>query len=95
MRIGFFHLSVEAHIESIDGRAIRDTFVWPMTDRGIVERLLRVAAPTVVRWEKDDGTNEAWSRRITRAAIRFLPRRHVRQHESPTVAGATMRRFLR
>jgi pimeloyl-ACP methyl ester carboxylesterase len=90
MRLGFFHLSVEAHIEPIDGRAIRDTFVWPMTD----ERLLRVTAPTVVRWGKDDGTNKAWSRRITRAAIRFLPRRHVRQHESPTVAGATLRRFL-
>jgi len=91
--------NIEAQIESIARRAAMGKFVWPIPDRGITKRLHRVTAPTLILWGDGDRANpvvyaEEWQRRIKGSALQLLPGGHMLIHESPALAGDTVRRFL-
>ena len=91
--------NIDAQVESIARRAAMGKFVWPIPDRGIIKRLHRVDAPTVVLWGDEDRANpvvygEEWQRRIKGAELRLHPGGHMLTQEAPEAIAAAVREFL-
>jgi pimeloyl-ACP methyl ester carboxylesterase len=84
---------------SLQRRAAMAKIVWPIPDKGLLKRLHRVAAPTLLLWGDSDRANplvyaEQWQRRIKGAALKILPGGHMLPHESPAATAAALLEFL-
>jgi pimeloyl-ACP methyl ester carboxylesterase len=75
-------------------------FLWPIPDRGLVKRLNRVTAPTLVVWGEDDqlipvAFAHEYGRRIAGSQIKILPNcGHIPQVEHMETTLKLARDFL-
>ncbi|PYM16169.1 MAG: alpha/beta hydrolase [Candidatus Rokuibacteriota bacterium] len=91
--------NVPALAQSLQRRAAMAKFVWPIPDKGLVKRLHRITAPTLLLWGDHDRANplayaEEWQKRIRGAELKLLPGGHMLLHESPQTTADAVARFL-
>src|SRR5262249_39376549 len=92
--------SVAAQIEQIQRLAVIGKFVWPIPDKGLVKRLHRVTAPTLILWGDDDRVNpdvygDEFARRLRTARFERLSGGHMLHLESMRAVAAAVTDFFR
>ena len=92
--------NVPAYSASLQRRSAMAKFVWPIPDKGLRNRLHRIAAPTLLLWGDHDRANplpyaEEWQRRVKGAALKLMPGGHMLLHESPEATADAVAEFLR
>jgi pimeloyl-ACP methyl ester carboxylesterase len=75
-------------------------FVWPIADRGLANRIHRIAMPTLIIWGESDGViapayAEEFAKRIGKAQIVKIPRAgHLPQLEQPEAVLKALSGFI-
>lgn len=75
-------------------------FLWPVPDRGLVKRLHRLTAPTLLVWGEQDGLipvahAHEFASRIAQATVELVPNcGHVPQVEQTAITTRAIRSFL-
>ena len=86
--------------EFIWAQACTGKFVWPIADRGLKNRIHRVAAPTLIVWGKADGVIDPayaqdFADAIAGARVQFIDNAaHLPHLENPETVGKAVRDFL-
>jgi pimeloyl-ACP methyl ester carboxylesterase len=92
---------VDALAQSIWAQACTGKFVWPIADRGLKQRLHRIAAPTLIIWGKADrivhaAYTQEFASRIPGARIELIDGAgHLPQLEQPDAVMKAVQDFLR
>jgi pimeloyl-ACP methyl ester carboxylesterase len=91
---------VDTLAQFIWAQACTGKFVWPIADRGLRNRIHRVAAPTLIVWGKADGIiepayAEEFARSIAGARVELIDKAgHLPHLENSEAVGKAMRDFL-
>ena len=91
--------NVPALAQSLQRRAAMAKFVWPIPDKGLVKRLHRITAPTLLLWGDHDRANplayaDEWRRSVPGATLQLIPGGHMVIHETPHAAADAVAAFL-
>jgi pimeloyl-ACP methyl ester carboxylesterase len=92
---------VQTLAQSIWAQACTGKFVWPLPDRGLKNRMHRIAAPTMIVWGKDDRIIDAeyaqeFAKGIAGAQVASIDRAgHLPHLEQPEAVAEAVSRFLR
>ena len=91
---------VDTQAQSIWSQACTGKFVWPIADRGLSNRIHRIAAPTLIIWGDADRIiapvyAKDFAQKIPGARVETIARAgHLPQLEQPDVVLATLSKFL-
>lgn len=92
---------IEALAQMIWAQACTGKFVWPIPDRGLKQRMHRIAAPTLVVWGKADRIiapdyAQEFATRIAGAQVALIDRAgHLSHLEQPDAVAKAVQAFLR
>jgi pimeloyl-ACP methyl ester carboxylesterase len=92
---------IEALAQLIWAQACTGKFVWPIPDRGLKQRMHRVAAPTLVVWGKADRIiapdyAQEFATRIAGARVELIDKAgHLPHLEQPDAVAKAVQGFLR
>jgi pimeloyl-ACP methyl ester carboxylesterase len=102
----FFHVpsDVDERVDTLAkfvwAQACTGKFVWPIADRGLKNRIHRVAAPTLIIWGKADGIIDAayaqeFAKSIGGARVELIDEAgHLPHLENPDAVGKVVGDFL-
>jgi pimeloyl-ACP methyl ester carboxylesterase len=91
---------VDTLAQFIWAQACSGKFVWPIADRGFNKHAHRIAAPTLIVWDKADGIiapayAQEFARRISGARVELIDAAgHLPHLERPETVIKTVRAFL-
>jgi pimeloyl-ACP methyl ester carboxylesterase len=92
---------IDTLAHSIWAQACTGKFVWPVPDRGLKQRVHRIAAPTLIIWGKADRIIDAayaqeFAKRIAGARIALIDNAgHLPHLEQPDAVAKAVNEFLR
>ena len=93
--------AVDLQIQTMWSLACTGKFVWPLPDKGLVKRLRRITAPTLIVWGKQDGLvpplyADEFARRIANSRVELVDAAaHVPQLEQLDAVSRLVTDFLR
>jgi pimeloyl-ACP methyl ester carboxylesterase len=90
----------DAQVQFIWAQGCTGKFVWPIPDRGLKQRIHRIAAPTLILWGRDDriiapAYAKEFAAGIARAQVAMIDRAgHLPQLEQPLPTAQAIATFL-